>query len=166
MSAQLTYKFSTPIGVAGGIVDLAPKAIDTFLNGETTGTMLFGVGVVQGATTDKGIKVNLPDSNATAAVFEGITTNNLTTEYDMEGKIHIPEGAAMGVMRYGRIYARVATNVTPAYGDALYMVISGDEVGYFTNSSSGTIAIKGRFLGTVDADNGVAQVELFNQAQS
>ena len=34
MSAQNKYGFSTPIGAAGGIVDLAPYAIDTFLNEE------------------------------------------------------------------------------------------------------------------------------------
>lgn len=164
MSAQLTYKYSTPIGAAGTIVDLAPYAIDTFKNEEDTGDMLFGLGVVQGTTV--GVQIKKPVAASTAAVFEGITSNNLTTEYDLEGKVHVRNGAAIGVMRYGRIYGRVAAGVTPAYGDALYMIKSGDEAGYFTNSSSGTVAVKGRFLSTVDSTNRVAMVELFNQAQA
>ena len=31
MSAQTRYGYATPIGAAGGIVDLAPYAVDTFL---------------------------------------------------------------------------------------------------------------------------------------
>ncbi|MCD8397542.1 MAG: hypothetical protein LUD12_10265 [Lachnospiraceae bacterium] len=163
MSAQTTYKYSSPIGSAGGIVDLTPYAIDTFLNGEETGVMMFGVGVVQGDTP--GTNVILPTADSTAAVFEGITTNNRTTEYDMEGATHIRNAKAMGVMRYGRIYARVATDVEPAYGDALYLVVSGDDAGCFTNDSGSGIAIKGRFIGPVDSSSQIAAVELFNQAQ-
>ena len=164
MSAQTAYRYSTPIGVAGGIVDLAPYAIDAMLNEENNGVMTFGIAVVQG--TAPGTQIKKPVAASTAAVFEGIASNNLTTEYDLDGKIRILKGSPVGVMRYGRIYARVATGVTPAYGDALYFIKSGNEAGYFTNSSEGTVAVKGRFLGTVDASNRVAQVELFNQAQA
>ena len=45
MSAQTRYGYSTPIGAAGGIVDLAPHAIDTFLNEEESGVLRFGVQV-------------------------------------------------------------------------------------------------------------------------
>lgn len=173
MSVQTTYKFSNPIGSPGGIVDLTPHAIDSFLNGENTGVMKFGVGVVKG--TNPGIDVKLPTSVATAAVFEGVTVNNRTTEYDLDGVTYLRKGKALGVMRYGRIYVRVATGATPAYGDALYLIPSGDEAGYFTddadNGESGNdkvdyIAVKGRFLGGVDSASGVAAVELFNQAQA
>ena len=164
MSAQTTYKFSSPIGSPGGIVDLTPHAIDSFLNGEETGVMKFGVGVVKG---DKpGVNVKLPTAAATAAVFEGVTVNNRTTEYDLEGVTHLRKGKALGVMRYGCVYVRVATGATPAYGDAAYIVKSGDEAGYFTNTSTDNLAVKGRFLGGVDGSSGVAVVELFNQAQA
>ena len=169
MSAQTTYRYSTPIGLPGGIVDIAPYAIDTFLNEEETGAMAFGVGVVQGTTPGRLVK--LPVAASTAAVFEGIASNNLTTEYDMEGTIHIRKNARIGVMRYGRIYGRVMTGVTPAYGDAAYLVTSGDEAGYFTNAAAGqddtytTVAVKARFLGTVDTNSQIAQIELFNEAQ-
>lgn len=164
MSAQTVYRYNTPIGVPGGIVDLAPYAIDALKNEEENGVMNFGIAVVQG--TDVGAQIKKPVAASTAAVFEGVATNNLTTEYDLDGKIRILKGAPVGVMRYGRVYARVADGVTPAYGEALYFVKSGNQAGYFTNSSEGTIAVKGRFLSGVDSNNRVAMVELFNQAQA
>lgn len=186
MSAQTRYGYSTPIGAAGGIVDLAPHSIDTFLNEEEPGVMRFGVGVVQGSKP--GINIALPDDKATAATFEGITTNNRTTEYDLEGKLHIRSGAAVGVMRYGKIYGRVADGVEPEYGDSVYLIIEGDEAGCFTNEApaskpsgqsdgaeqdSGTtetapavIAVKARFIGGIDKSAKIAAIELFNQAQA
>ncbi len=160
MSVQTTYKFSSPVGSPGGIVDLAPHAIDSFLNGENTGVMKFGVGVVRGAKP--GTDVKLPTGTSTSAVFEGVTVNNRTTEYDVEGVTHLRKGKALGVMRHGRIYVRVATGVSPSYGDATYILKTGDEAGYFTNVATNNLAVKGRFLGGVDSASGVAEVELFN----
>ena len=162
MSAQLTYSHSTIKGAAGGIYDLAPYAIDTFINEEATGDMEFGIGVVQG--TVAGTYIKRPVAESTAALFEGVTTNNRTTERDLEGGIYIRNKAAMGVMRYGRIYVHCEDNAAPAYGDALYMVTDGTHKGYFTASSTSSVAIKGRFLSAVDSDK-VALVELFNEAQ-
>ena len=168
MSAQTRYGYSSPIGAAGGIVDLAPYAIDTFLNEEDTGKMQFGMGVVTGAK--KGIGVKLPASGSTAANFEGVTVNRRTTELDLEGELKLRKTASIGVMRYGRIYVRVAAGVKPGYGDALYLLTDGDEAGYFTNAAGSgtpaTVAVKGRFLGTVDASAQIAAVELFNEAQA
>nr|DAG11244.1 MAG TPA: hypothetical protein [Caudoviricetes sp.] len=169
MSAQTKYGFSTPIGSAGGIVDLAPYAIDSFLNDEANGVMKHGVGVVQGSKP--GVNIALPKTGATAAKFEGITTNNRTTEYDIDGKLAIRHGASVGVMRYGRIYARVVDDAAVAYGDPVYLVIEGDNAGLFTKtesatSGSATIAVKGRFLGAADLSTKVAVVELFDQAQA
>lgn len=162
MSAQISYGFSTPIGAPGGIVDLAPHAIDTFLNENETGKMKFGRGVVRGTTP--GTNVALPTAGATAANFEGIVVNSHTAEYDLEGNIHIRSGASLGVMRYGRVYGVVADRVTPAYGEAVYMIADGAEAGCFTNVSDGNVAIKARFIGGVDATTQVAPIELFNQA--
>lgn len=174
MSAQTRYGYPMPVGAAGGIVDTAPYSIVSRLNEEATGTMMFGIGVVQGAKPGSGIA--MPKAASTAAKFEGITTNNHHTEHDLEGSLHIRKSAAIGVMTYGRVYARVAKDVEPAYGDSLFLITSGDETGYVTNKAatapsegedavSTTIAIKGRFLGGVDSTTKVAPVELFNQAQ-
>lgn len=165
MSAQTRYGFSAIAGAAGGIVDLAPYAIDSRINSEESGVMKFGIGVVHGS--NPGHNVAVPAEGATAATFEGITVNNRTTEFDLEGKMNVRGGAAIGIMRYGRIYARIVEDVEPAYGDALYLVISGDNAGCFTNASGdNTIAVKGRFMSGVCAGTNVAQVELFNQAQA
>lgn len=162
MSAQLTYSHSTVKGAPGGIYDLAPYAIDTFINEEDTGVMEFGIGVVQGTTA--GTFIKRPVAASTAAAFEGITTNNRTTERDLEGALYIRKHAAIGVMRYGRVYVHCEDDATPAYGDALYMVSDGTHKGYFTDSSTSSVAVKGRFLSAVDSDK-VALVELFNEAQ-
>lgn len=168
MSAQTKYGFSTSIGSAGGIVDLAPYAIDSFLNDEDNGKLKFGIGVVRGAKPGIGIK--MPTTDSTAAEFEGITTNNRTTEYNMDGDLSIRKNASVGVMRYGRIYARVVDGVTVKYGDALYLLTDGDNAGMFTNAASATtpkaVAVKGRFLGAADLSTKVAAVELFDQAQA
>ena len=158
MSAQNSYRFLANKGVAGGIVDLAPYAIDTFQNAEETGVMKFGFGVVKGESA--GIEVKKPVNASKEADFEGFTVNNRTTEYDLEGALHIRKDSAIGVMRYGRIYARVASDTHPAYGDPLYLVKDGDDAGCVTKTSGTTIALNGRFLGP--DENGVAPVEIFN----
>lgn len=163
MSAQTAYRFGTPMGAAGGIVDLAPYAIDTFLNEEDTGVMDFGVAVVKGTAPNK---IKKAAAGATAAKLVGVTTNNRTTEYDLEGEVYLRKGKAVGVMRYGRIYVRVVPETVIAIDDPAYVSTAAETAGMFTNSSSGTVAIKGRFLSTVDATTGVAMVELFNQAQA
>lgn len=163
MSAQTRYGYNTPIGAAGGIVDLAPYAIDTFLNENANGVMKFGMGVVRGS--NPGTNVAVPADGATADKFEGITVNNRTTEYDMEGNLALRKGASVGVIRYGRVYGRVAADVKPAYGEAVYLVVSGEEAGCFTNVADGNVAIKARFLGGVDSTAQIAQIELFNMAQ-
>lgn len=164
MSAQTRYGYSTPKGHAGGIYDLAPYAVDSFINEAETGVLKFGMGVVQGS--NPGHNINVPAAGATAAKFEGIATNNRTTEYDVEGKLTVRNGAPVGVMRYGRIYGRIAADVEPAPGEAVYLIVSGDEAGCFTNAKSDTaVAIKARFLSGVDTVAQVAVIELFNQAQ-
>lgn len=175
MSAQNRYGFSTPIGAAGGIVDLAPYAIDTFLNEEENGVLNFGVGVVKGSKP--GVNVALPETATAVGDFEGITTNNRTTQYDLDGNLAIRKGASVGVMRYGRVYGRVVDGVAPAYGDPVYLITDGDNCGKFTNSAEATgqeeevdaaktVAVKGRFLSTVDTTAQIAMIELFNQAQA
>lgn len=163
MSAQTRYGFSTPGGVAGGIYDLAPIAVDTLLVGEETGVMKFGVGVVQG---DKpGTDAKLPaDGSDDSTKFEGVTVNGRTTELDLEGASHIRKGASIGIMRYGRAYCRVAEDAEPAYGKPAYVVYSSEkgENGYMTDKAEGGFAIPARFLGGKDEASGLAVVELFN----
>ena len=161
--AQMRYGFTTPKGGAGGILDLAPYEINTFLNEENTGVMKHGVGVVVGSVP--GTNVKLPAAGAKATDFLGVVVNNRTTERDLEGGIHIKNGAALGVMRYGRVLVRLAADVEPAFGDAVYLITSGDNAGCFTNDADGNVAIKAKFVGGVDTAAAVAPIELYNQAQ-
>lgn len=163
MSVQMSYGYSTPIGAPGGIVYLAPHLIDTFINEEKTGVMKFGLGVVNGSKP--GAKVKLPTDESTAIDFAGITVNNRHTEHDLDGNIRIPENRAIGVMRYGRIYGRVEDGVEINYGDPVYLIVDGDNAGFFTNDEDEGVAIKARFLSGADSSTKVAVIELFNQAQ-
>ena len=162
MSAQTVYSFSTPIGQAGGIYDLAPYAVDAFYNESNDGVVKFGMGVVKGTSAGKGIKA--PASGATAATFEGIVTNRRTSENAITGGVEIRKGCTLGVMRWGNIYGLLASGATPAYGDAVYLVVTGDDAGCFTNVSTSNVAIKGVFR-SAGAD-GIALIHLFDQAQS
>lgn len=159
---QTSYSYNTPIGAAGGIVDLGPHFIVAFTNEAATGALGFGMGCVTGSDAGKGVA--LPTSSSTAATFEGIITNRRTTELDLEGNLSLRNKCTVGVMRYGLIYALLAEGAAPSYGEAVYMVKSGDDAGKFTDSSTNNVAIKGRFLSA--AENGVAIVELFNQSQT
>ena len=157
MSAQTVYKYNPAMGAAGGIYDLAPYEINTYLNKEATGTKMFGKAVVDStASGEAGTYVMLP--TATTNTFRGIVTNNRTTEWDMDGKVVVRNKAAMGVMAYGRIFGALATGVTPTFGAQVYVVVSGDDKGCFTTSSSSTMPINATFAS--GADNGVALIEL------
>lgn len=162
MSAQTVYRFSTPIGQPGGIYDLAPYAVDSFINEAANGVMKFGMGVVKGAKP--GIGIDVPASGAAAADFEGIVTNRRTSENAMFGGVELNNGITLGIMRYGRIYGLLAANDEPKYGDPVYLVTSGDDAGCFSKSASGNVAVKGRFLS--EATDGIALIELFNEAQA
>lgn len=161
MAAQTTYNFGTSYGVAGGLYDLSNKDIVTRNNDESGNDLKFGMGVVRGTTAGKGIK--LPGSTSTAAVFEGVVVNSHSQEMDRSGNVTIAPKQAVGVLTYGKIWARIVDSITPAYGETLYLIISGNDAGCFTNTSGATaIEVKGRFIGTKGTGN-VAPVELFYQ---
>lgn len=75
----------------------------------------------------------------------------------IDRKLYVLNNQTVGVMRRGRVWVRLATGAAPAYGDALHMIVEGDEAGCF--AKEGGIAIPGRFIGA--ASNGVAPVELY-----
>ena len=157
MSAQTKYGYFTVKGDAGGIYDLAPYTIDSFINEAATGKLKPGMAVVTG--TKAGLQVKLP--TAAGNTFEGVVTNRRTTEHGIEGEVTLRNKATVGVMRQGRIWALLADGIKPAYNGAAYVVATGDEAGCFTTASSGNIAINARFL-SADED-GIALVELLGQ---
>lgn len=172
MGVQTSYSYATSRGVAGGLYDLSPYASDSRLNSETAaGDLKFGMGVVCGSAP--GANVKRPATGATADKFEGIVMTGFTTEQDANGDVVVMPGQTVGVLRYGRIWARIKNGISPAYGEALHLIITGDEAGLFTNvadtpaegTASKTIAVNGRFIGGKGSGD-VAPVELFNQAQN
>lgn len=98
--------------------------------------MLFGLGVVQGE--EPGTDIALPATGATAAKFEGVTMYSANVEMDDEGKVKLPKGGVLDVLQAGKVYVQVADNADPAYGKAVYLIISGDDAGKFTAVTSAT----------------------------
>lgn len=164
MGVQTSYNYAMPRGVAGSLYDLSDYAADSRLNAADKGQLLFGMGVVTGDS--KGINIRVPKTGDTAAKFEGIALNSFTQQHDLDGVVSVSAGAAVCVMRYGRAWGRIPKSVTPEFGDALYLIISGDDAGKFTNAAGDgtTVALKGRFCGSKGTGE-IAPVELYNQAQ-
>lgn len=159
--SQTNYSYQTPKGVAGGLYDISPKSIDSRVNGETTAdTLKFGMGAVQGANPGTDIKV--PTGTDTADKFEGLVLTGYVQEIDMSGDLKLQPKQTVGVLRYGKAWARVISGITVQYGDELYLVNEGEDAGLFTNDSDGSLAIMGRFIGSVDSSN-IAPVEIYNQ---
>ncbi len=159
MAGQLTYGYATQSGLAGGIVDLSNKVVDSRVFEMTAGTKaLFGLGVVLGSVA--GTNVNIPDEDSKATEFEGVLVNGHTTQYDLDGILSINDNATVGVMRAGRIWARVDSEATIDYGEPLYLIPSGENAGRFTNNEEGNLSIQGRFLHSGNTA-GLHAVELF-----
>jgi hypothetical protein len=163
MSAQTSYSYSTPKGVAGGLYDISPYAVDSRINGETSeDALLFGMGAVQG--DNPGVNVKVPTSADTAAKFEGLVLTGFTNEMDKHGDVHIAPLQTVGTLVWGRAWARIVPGITPTYGQKLYLVNTGENAGLFTNipgSSPANLAISGRFLGGAGTGD-VALIELYN----
>lgn len=112
-------------GMPGGLVDRSNYSAVTRRNGADTGKMLFGLGVVQGE--EPGTDIALPATGATAAKFEGVTMYSANVEMDDEGKVKLPKGGVLDVLQAGKVYVQVADDADPAYGKAVYLIISGDD---------------------------------------
>lgn len=159
---QLNYNFAPDLGIAGGLYDLTGYVCDSFCNAEKDGVLKHGMGIVTGSAA--GIAA-LPTKDSTISNFEGILVNGLTTEHSMDGSVVVKEGTTVGVLKQGRIWARVAADAVPANGKAVYFIIKGDNAGLFTTSdddtnASNAIAINAKFIGGKGSSD-VAPVELY-----
>ena len=159
---QTNYSFTPDLGVAGGFYDLTDHVVDSYNNEAADGDLKFGMGVVLGTGAGKAA---LPTSSSTTADFEGILVNGGTAEHTMDGDVRVLNGKTLGVLKQGRIWARVTEDSVPAYGKPALLVISGADVGCFTtdddvDNTSNVIAVNAKFLrgkGTGD----VAPVEVY-----
>jgi hypothetical protein len=151
MSAQTSYNQKMSHGVAGGLYDLSNHTVDTRTNEEADGKVRFGLGVVAGTAAGKQVK--LPTGDSAKKDFEGVVLNSHTHEQDYKGDVSLRVNETVGVITDGRVYVRIAADAEPVYGDALYLINSGDEAGYFTNEEGdNTVKVNGYFLGKKATD--------------
>ncbi len=158
MAAQLDYGYGMSKGVPGGKYDLSLDEVITRTNEEEDGVLKFGMAAMVGSTP--GTTVKAAGAGATVAKIEGIVLHAANTEQDRKGRVVVPNNASVGIMRYGKIWARVAADVEPAYGDPLYVVTSGDDAGTLSNASgTDNVKINGCFIGEAEKE-GIAPVLL------
>lgn len=158
---QTSYSYASQSGIAGGIVDLSHKVVDSRVYEEvdTAITLKYGMGVVVGSSP--ATNVNAPSQASTLAEFEGILVNGHTTQQDLDGILSITDGSSVGVMRSGRIWTRTDPSVTISYGDSLYLITEGEFSGYFTNVEESSMKVNGRFMQQGNK-LGLHAVELFS----
>ena len=134
MAAQIDYSYSTRKALPGAKADIRFDEVVTRRNEEADGVLEYGMAVQVGATP--GVTVKVPVSGATAAQIDGVVMRVANTEEDKNGTLIVPGGAALGILKAGRIWARLASDAVPEYGKAAYVVTDGNEAGYFTSASS------------------------------
>lgn len=156
MAAQMDYGYRTPKGVAGGKFDIAFDEVVTRKNEEKDGVLKYGMAAMVGTTAGTDVKV--PATGCTAAQIEGIVLHAANTEQDMKGKVVVPEGASVGILRKGHVWARIASDAVPAYGAKAYVVVTGEDAGTFTHTDTGNVDI-GAVFGK-ETDDGIAVIEI------
>ena len=135
MAAQLKYSYNIPKGAPGEKFDISFDEVVTRMNQETDdGVLKFGVAAQTGDAPGVGIKI--PVTGAAAKDIEGIVVRSANTERDMQGHVVVRSGASVGVMRRGKIWGRIASDAVPVFGATAYVVLDGDEAGYFTGASA------------------------------
>jgi hypothetical protein len=80
---------------------------------------------------------------------------------DLRGHSALNRTFTLSVIKWGKVWVRLADGLTVNYGDQLYLVNTGNDAGLFANSGEGAIAVNGKFIGGVESGN-IAPVELFN----
>ena len=155
MAAQLDYGYSTPKAVPGAKVDLVHDEVITRMNEAEDGALKYGMAVMVGTTPGQTVKV---PNGATAEQIEGVVLCHPNTEQDTKGNVVVKKGVSVGVMKEGRIWGRLATDVTPVYNAKAYVVVSGADAGTFTTAADGNVDIGAKFGNATD--NGIAIIEL------
>lgn len=161
MNMWTNYSQGMAAGTAGGFYDLSEHAVVSRLNGQADTALKPGMGVVQGKTAGKTVK--LPATGATIDKFEGIIMADVR-EMDAQGDVSVAAKSTVSVMHSGRIWVRIVDGVKPKYGDPVYLVINGAGLGCFKTAadSANTLQLNARFLGEKDLSN-IAPIELYAQ---
>lgn len=152
MPAQMTYSYKTPKALPGAKADIRFDEVVTRTNEEADGVLQYGMAAQIGTTP--GVTVKVPVSGATAKQIEGVVLRVANTEEDRKGAVIVPGGASVGILKAGRIWARLASDAVPSYGAAAYVVTDGDEAGYFTSASAAANA----YVKCASTDSGAKEV--------
>lgn len=156
MAAQLDYGFSIPKAVPGAKVDLSDDKVVARINEADDSAIKYGMAVMVG--TNPGQSVKVLTTGATSEQIEGVVLCHPNTEQDMKGNVVVRKGMSLSIMKKGRIWARLATDVTPVYNAKAYVVVSGADAGTFTTVADGNVDIGATFGNATD--NGIAVIEL------
>ena len=158
MAVQMNYGEPSR-GIPGLLYDRANYEAVTRRNGADDGKMLFGLGVVQG--TEPGKDITLPATGATVDKFEGVVMYSANTEMDDDGAVLLHKVQILDVCQSGKLWVQLVDSVEPAYGQPVYLVITGDDAGKFTPTKGTNLAVKARFIGA--AQNGIAPAQFVEQ---
>lgn len=148
---QLSYDSYMAAGIAGTLYDLSDSQIDGFA---ADTAMIPGIGVVNGATLGKTIK--LPSGAVTG--FRGVTMLR-AHEQDMGGNLQYDAKESIPVISRGRVWVYVTGAVN--YDDDVYLVHTGTDAGKFINATGANQGqITNAKFRTSTAGAGIAVVEL------
>lgn len=153
--AQLKYTYDTPNGVAGGKADIAFDEVITRKNEENDGVLKFGMAAMIGTGVGSGVKV---PASCTADKIEGIVLRAENTEHDLDGKVVVRKNATVGILRKGRVWARLANGAKPTYGAKAYVVVSGEDAGTFSEKDTSNVDIGATFGNA--KDDGIAVINI------
>ena len=158
MAVQMTYGEPSR-GVPGGLYDRAAYEAVTRRNGAEDGKLFFGIGVVQG--DEPGVNVKIPATGATADKFEGVVMYSANVEMNDDGSVLLRNGKTLDICQIGKLWVQIPDEAEPAYGDPVYLIITGDDAGKFTNAASSNVALKAKFIGP--AEDGLAPAQFAAQ---
>lgn len=152
MAAQMDYSYSTSKGVAGGKFDIAYDEVVTRKNEEEDGVLKYGMAAMVG--TAKGMGIKVPTAGAAKNTIEGVVLHAANTEQDRKGKVVVGKNASVGILRKGHVWGRISKECTPQYKESAYVIVDGDEAGYFTNQSEASLI----YIKAVSSDSGAKEV--------
>ncbi len=140
--SQTSYSILIPTAFAGLIADDGFHDITSYLNEDAANGVSFGIGVVQGTADNQFL---LPTANTQSLL--GVTVSSFAYNQfyptTLTGTQGIPQKAAAGVMREGRIYVLPTQDVTPASPVFVQLVANGSTkvAGSFRKDADGTAQV-------------------------
>lgn len=156
MAAQLNYKYETPKALPGMKADISVDVVVSRSNEAADGVMKYGLAVATGTAVGTGVA--MVGSSTTADKIEGVVVCHANTEQDMSGNVVVKKGSTLSVMTFGKIWGRLAADVTPVPGATAYVATTGTDAGCFTNEAGLDIgAVFGNFY---DVEDGIGVVIL------